>query len=132
MQTVAVDVDGVLAQYGTWNGIDCIGDPIDGAVDFTRELSQDYRVLIYTARCTPGNNPGYSEQELAAKVRTWLDKHGFVYADIWSGKGKPAAIAYVDDRGVMCRPQEDGSAFKLAMELVRLRAKRPCAASKKK
>ena len=123
MSTVAVEVDSVLAKYDKWQGLDHIGDPIDGAVEFTKALSKFCSVLIYTTRCSTVVNSAYDEQTLVAKVKAWLDKHGFEYKAIWSGKGKPIAVAYVDDRGISCRPQEDIAAFDVAVELARVLAK---------
>ena len=54
------------------------------------------------------------------RIRTWLDQHGFVYREIAVDVGKPVAAAYVDDRGVSCRPMDDGPrAFEEALSAVR-------------
>lgn len=105
-----MDLDGVLADYKKgWQGIESIGEPIEGAVAFTQQLSQIARIVVYTTRCKGklfdrDENPLY----LAALVMKWLDKHGFAYDEIDIGQGKPIAAAYIDDRAVSCRPQEDG------------------------
>ncbi len=49
-QTVCVDLDGVLAAYDGWKAVDHIGEPIPGAQEFTRELSERFKVIIYTSR----------------------------------------------------------------------------------
>ncbi len=114
---ICVDLDGVLAEYHGWKGIENIGEPIPGAVEFTRQLAQFARVIIYTTRTKEylGNAPappGAAEPDrrlaidLARIVAHWLVKHGFVYDDIYIGQGKPFAVAYVDDRAVVCQPQE--------------------------
>jgi hypothetical protein len=104
-KTVAVDLDGVLADFSKgWQGVDVIGDPIPGAVEFTRRLSVFADVLIWTTRCNPEIGRGEGVQLLRNRVRDWLDKHGFFYADIWTGVGKPIAAAFIDDRAVTCRP----------------------------
>lgn len=117
-KTVAVDLDGVLAQYDGWKGVDHIGDPIPGAVEFTQALSEFCDVLIYTTRCCEEINTPEKAHLLVNRVRAWLDANGFAYAAIWSGQGKPIAVAYVDDRGISCRPQEDETAFSVALHLV--------------
>jgi hypothetical protein len=112
---VAVDVDGVLAQYDGWKGIDHIGDPILGAVEFTRDLSAYVDVLIFTSRCCEELNKPEKAHLLRDRLVKWLDQHGFTYADVYVGQGKPPASAYIDDRAVVCRPQENGRlAFDLA------------------
>jgi hypothetical protein len=116
-KTVLVDLDGVLADYSRgWQGIDHIGDPIPGAVEFVRRLSEFARVVIYTTRCKayPADQPGPDgapepcrddSEALAFRVRTWLNRHGFTYDEVYTDQGKPFAAAIVDDRAVVCRPQ---------------------------
>lgn len=115
-KTVCVDLDGVLAQYDKWLGIEHIGEPIEGAVAFTKRLGEFANVLIFTTRCREkqgdGTTLGYTKNddprpasELKKIVADWLDKHGFHYDDIWTGPGKPIGSAYIDDRSVVCTPQ---------------------------
>lgn len=103
---VAVDLDGVLAQYDHWRGIEHIGDPIPGAQEFCRKLSEFADVLIHTTRLSPDVNKGVPQQVLADIVIAWLKKHGFPPCGLWVGPGKPIAAAYVDDRAVWIKPQE--------------------------
>lgn len=113
IKSVCVDLDGVLSTYSGWKGSEHFGEPIDGAVDFTRELARKYRVIIFTSRT---HEPDCEDVSAAVKgVGAWLDRHGFAYDEIYTGTGKPFASAYVDDRGVSCRPQDDGQkAFEVA------------------
>ncbi len=116
--TVSLDLDGVLATYTGWQGIHHIGDPIQGAVEFTKKLSEVATVMIYTTRCKSYlvDAPGPKEksydpdrrpaEELVQIVKDWLDKHGFAYDSIYSGQGKPFAVALIDDRAVSCCPQD--------------------------
>jgi len=107
-KTVCVDLDGVLAQYDGWKGVEHIGDPIPGAVKFTKRLQEMARVVIFTTRTNA--DPKISERSesvemLTQRVKLWLDAHGFAYDEIYVGQGKPLASAYVDDRAVECCPQ---------------------------
>ena len=106
-KTVALDVDGVLAQYNGWKGIDHIGDPIPGAISFTKELSEFAYILIYTTRCceTLNDRDGRKASELQQIVKAWLDKHGFTYNEIYIGQGKPIFSCIIDDRAINCSPQ---------------------------
>ena len=63
------------------------------------------KVVIFTAR---SRLPGAAE-----KVRQYLDKHGFKYDEVYEGKGKPIASAYIDDRAVTCKPQETANPYSL-------------------
>ena len=114
--TICVDLDGVLAQYEGWSGLEQIGDPVGGAVEFTRRLAKFARVVIHTARVKPGRKTA----EVKRIVESWLEEHEISYDDIHVGAGKPGASAYIDDRAVRCRPQEDGPlAFQEAERLAR-------------
>lgn len=125
-KSVLLDLDGVLAEYRGWQGIENIGEPKPGAVAFTHELCKLARVVIYTTRCksflkeghasTGGSDPDRRPvAELVAIVKSWLDRHGFAYDEIYSGQGKPFAAAIIDDRAVPCRPQIDDFAFSGAL-----------------
>jgi len=104
-KTVCVDLDGVLADYSSgYKGPDVIGDPLPGAVEFTRALGEFAEVVIYSVRCSPEFRPGSVEARVRP-VREWLQAHGFYFDRIASGEGKPVACAYVDDRAVECDPQ---------------------------
>ncbi|MFN5118749.1 MAG: hypothetical protein ACK5JJ_11675, partial [Cyanobacteriota bacterium] len=118
---VCVDLDGVLADRTYGRGADDLGDPVDGAVEFTRALSEQADIVIFTARLTlGGDKPEAAVRKAEARIRDWLDQHGFAYREIATGVGKPLASAYVDDRAVGCRPLDDGlKAFERALDDVR-------------
>ena len=110
---VCVDVDGVLAQYDGWRGVHHIGEPISGAIEFTRLLNeQGYYVIIHTTRMDIDLQrtevPKIIISDLIFILQQWLDKHGFYYDEIFSGTGKPIALAYIDDKGINCDPQKMG------------------------
>ena len=112
-KSICIDLDGVLAQYDGWKGLAHFGDPVPGAVAFTRKMVRTYRVIIFSSRTH--EEPNRDLKEAVKLVGAWLDRHGFAYDEIYTGKGKPFASAYLDDRGVSCRPQDDGQkAFEVA------------------
>jgi hypothetical protein len=123
---VCVDLDGVLAEYNGWQGIDFTGPPLPGAVEFTRKISEFADVVVFTMRCSAEPNrielgepsrPAFDlAPRLMQKVQYWLDKHGFEYAEIYIGQGKPSAHAFIDDRSVPCHPQKDPQAFATALK----------------
>ena len=121
MKTIAVDLDGVLAQYDKWQGIDHIGDPIPGAKEFLKALTdKDYYVEIYTTRCNSHVN-NQTAHYLGQRIYDWLRKHGMAdwpKISVYIRQGKPLATAYVDDKGVSCRPQDDPEAYTKALEQV--------------
>lgn len=124
--TVCLDLDGVLVDRTYARGGEELGDPIDGAVEFTRALAEQADIVIHTARLSgrsagPGVGEAQAEQRRREeRIRLWLDLHGFAYQEIALDVGKPIAAAYVDDRGVSCRPMDDGPrAFEEALAAVR-------------
>jgi len=102
---ICIDLDGVLAHYQGWQGNEIIGEPIDGAVEFTRKVAEFATVTIHTARFSGDEeNDGKVEKLL----RAWLDENQLAYDEIHTGAGKPRADAYIDDRAINCQPQEQG------------------------
>ena len=111
-KTVLVDVDGVLAEYDGWEGLDHIGDPIPGARGFLERLSEDYEVVIYSTRANAVLNADElslrervtAPESVVHKLKRWLDRHNLPYDRIETGK--PLAVAIIDDRAIPCRPQD--------------------------
>jgi hypothetical protein len=110
---IYIDFDATIAHYDKWEGLEELGEPIEGSKKFLEECSKIAPVIIYSTRTS-----GLNRSEKAPKgmtitdyakslIKTWLDKHGYIYQDIYTGQGKPPALAYVDDKAVTCRPQEE-------------------------
>ncbi|HYF52199.1 MAG TPA: hypothetical protein VEJ63_22520 [Planctomycetota bacterium] len=126
---VCVDLDGVLATYDGWKGLDFTGLPLPGAAEFTRKLSEFAEIVIFTTRCSVEphrdelGEPTRPASDLAPRllhnVRYWLEKYKFTFDEIYVGQGKPIASAYVDDRAVFCGPQYDPHAYLQALSRVR-------------
>ncbi len=118
-RTIAIDLDGVLAQYDGWQGEGTpIGEVIEGAKEFVQQLlDKDYDVLVYTARIR-----GTDRTATAFQVCAWIRMHMPEGVRCWTEVGKPIAIAYVDDRAVVCVPQASKTAFERALGQIRLLA----------
>lgn len=107
MKTVCVDLDGVLAQYDGWKGVDHIGEPIPGAKSFVESLCMiPAKVCIWTTRANSEANEE-SVDYLRSRIELWLDHAAIPYDSIHVGPGKPLAAAFIDDRAIVCRPQKD-------------------------
>lgn len=126
---VCVDLDGVLAEYHGWKGVDHIGQPIDGALEFMFELEKIAEIVVFSSRCSTelieADGSSFSVGQLRIRVIEWLEKHRFPYSDVYVGQGKPRAAAFIDDRGVACNPQQDRNAFANALALARLLVRKP-------
>ncbi len=115
---VCVDLDGVLAQRMQGGKMDEIGPPMDGAVEFVRALSEFSKIIILTSRMA--GKTGKKARAIEDAIREWLEENAIPFDDIHNGPGKPPAHAYIDDRGVSCRPEEDGlAAFDMALNAVK-------------
>lgn len=113
-KAVAVDLDGVLAEYDGWEGLEEIGDPHPDIAGFLQAVREELEleVVVHTTRANPDPfNDGEERadpEELEGIIWRWLQKHGLdgVVDRVFTGTGKPIAVAYVDDRAVPCRPGE--------------------------
>ena len=112
--TICLDLDGVLADRTYTKGKTDIGEPIDGAVDFSHELAEFSKILILTSRFSEMKTQKDIDK-METNIREWLDQHKFSYDEIWTKSAKPPAQAYIDDHGVYCCPAKEGiGAFKTA------------------
>lgn len=127
-QSVAVDLDGVLAQYDGWKGVGVFGEVVPGAKEFLEALHQaGYHIVIHTTRVSGTVNPIPDDWEkdrklefntrltnwrlhLAALVMDWLSENRLRFDEVWSRPGKPSAVAYVDDHSVLCIPKPNNKA----------------------
>lgn len=85
-KTVAIDFDGVLADYHGWKEKDVLDPPAPGALKFVkRALAEGYRVVVHTTR-------------RPSRIEGWLAVWGFP-PEITVTNDKPMAMVYIDDRG---------------------------------
>jgi len=94
---VAVDLDGMLAEFDEWKGLDHIGEPKDRVKMHMNTLKDlNLKIIIYTCRA----KKGYKH------IRNWLEKHNIPYDYInrnpeqpdTAGKSKIFSHYYIDDR----------------------------------
>jgi hypothetical protein len=91
---IAVDFDGVLAEYDGWKGPQAFGDPRKDVVTVLHILRADgWRIVIHTTR---------SPQQIAK----YLLRHAIPYDEInrnshyQNAGSKPVATVYWDDRAI--------------------------------
>jgi hydroxymethylpyrimidine pyrophosphatase-like HAD family hydrolase len=107
-RTIAVDFDGVLAEYSGWKGVEVLGAPRMDVIKVLRVLRQEgWKIVVHTTR---------SEQDIIS----YLSLHEIPYDEINrnshypSVSGKPVATVYWDDRAV----RYSGDAFQ-DLEVIR-------------
>lgn len=96
-RVVAVDLDGVLAQYDTKErGLGVIGAPVPGMVELVKRLvGAGATVVVFTARA--GNSMGVDS------VERWLARHGFPALEVTNLKSHRFSV-YLDDQTVRFDP----------------------------
>lgn len=101
--SIAVDLDGTLAHYDGWRGIQHIGDPIPSMMNRVRGwIAAGEEVVIFTARITPHPvySPGKDTEEAIQRVRDWCIRWGLP-ADIRITNIKDGGMKeFWDDRAI--------------------------------
>lgn len=97
---ICLDFDGVLANYTEWKGEEVLGDANPEGVQLANMLyNNGFHVIVSTCR-NNGQWKGIDYRIVNRRIVSWLVKNGLSFCELWFEKGKPFALAYVDDRGV--------------------------------
>jgi phosphoglycolate phosphatase-like HAD superfamily hydrolase len=84
---IALDFDGVLNDYKGFDG-DNLGRPRPGCKEFLEQLSNDYNVIIFSAR-------NYT------KIIPWLNKYNLqTYVHNVTAFKPTKVVCFIDDRGI--------------------------------
>ena len=97
------DLDGTLAEYDGWHGIDHIGKPIKPMCDLMKKIrAEGQKVKILTARVAPRKD-GSDTKEARKHIEKWCEKNlGFV-PEITHEKDSLMDSLY-DDRAIQVIP----------------------------
>jgi hydroxymethylpyrimidine pyrophosphatase-like HAD family hydrolase len=93
-RTIAVDLDGVIAEYDGWKGRGVLGAPRADVVEALRALhAEGWKIVIHTTR---------GEEEIRDYLRAHQIAHDEINCntDYTTGGVKPVADVYWDDRAV--------------------------------
>ena len=98
-QNLAIDFDGVIhnADKGWGNGT-CYGEPLPGAIDAIKRLSENYNIVIFTAKAK-SDRPLVNGKTGAKLVYEWLQKYQIEQYVSSVTSDKPRAELYIDDNG---------------------------------
>jgi len=112
---IAIDFDGVLAKFDSWEGLASAGEPIEENVEKVKELhKKGHTFIIFTCRLNKKNE---SEHDLAEKtIKDWLVKYEIEYLFSGMTGNKIGADIYWDDRAVFTIDQLDERIKKLTIE----------------
>lgn len=103
--TILVDLDGTLAKYDGWQGVDHIGEPIKPMLDRVKEwMKQGITVKIFTARVSSEifidtDDKAMQVQSIRDPIEKWCEKHlgqklpitcvkDFAAVEIWDDRAR--------------------------------------------
>lgn len=108
---IGVDLDGTLAEYTTWQGVEYIGAPVPKMVERVKKwLSEGKDVRIMTARVSPvaiklncGMVNVGTKREVYGPIESWCKKHLGIILPITHEKDM-GMLELWDDRAVQVIP----------------------------
>lgn len=97
---IAIDFDGVIHNdYLGFHDGTIYGEPIEGALESIRELSNNFKIKIFSCKSNP-DRPLVDGKTGTELIDDWLVKYGIrdcISDIVW---GKPNAMYYIDDKGI--------------------------------
>ena len=98
-KNLAIDFDGVIHNFnkGYHDGT-CYGDPIEGSLEALKRLSEDYNIIIFTAKAKP-SRPLVNGKTGTELVEDWLRKYDVLQYVQEITAEKPRSQIYIDDKG---------------------------------
>ena len=96
---IAIDFDNVIHNNdkGFHDGT-CYGEPMDGAIESIKKISEKFRIIIYSFKGHP-ERPLINGKNGTELVWDWLKRYqvdSYIEDIVW---GKPNALVYIDDKG---------------------------------
>lgn len=97
-----VDLDGVIFEsvpgehYHPFH----FGKPLPGAALFCKMIMKLGRLIIHSARCYEKSHPDILLSDMQKAIEEELNKHSIPFDEVYIGKGKPLALAYIDDKAI--------------------------------
>lgn len=99
---IGVDLDGTLAHYDGWKGVDKIGEPIMPMVNRVKAMLADgFEIRIFTARMHGHGQPliGGGTADVLTPIEMWCQEHLGVILPVTNVKDFGMTVLY-DDRAV--------------------------------
>lgn len=100
LPVLVIDLDGVIADYNGWKGVDHFGTVNLEMKMMLKDLDSRCWIIVHTCRINENLNPGYLLPVLVEKVGSWLTKNSIPFDEVWSLPGKPVGSVYLDDKAV--------------------------------
>lgn len=99
---IAFDLDGTLAEYHGWQGVEHIGKPIEPMVQLLlQHMRNGEKCYIFTARVSDEGDAGIARHY----IREWLRKNDLPFVEVTAIKRKDFDIMY-DDRAIRVKKNQ--------------------------
>jgi hypothetical protein len=110
-KNIAIDFDGVIhnADKG-WGDGTCYGEPLPGAIDAIKQLSNNYNIIIFTAKAKH-DRPLVNGKTGTELVKEWFEKYNIYQYISYITSDKPRAELYIDDNGYRFENWDDTLKF---------------------
>ena len=110
-KVLAIDFDGVIHKntLGFHDGT-VYDDPVDGALESIRSLSEDYEIIIFSCKALE-DRPLINDQTGIELIEGWLLKHNILDCVKEITFKKPRASMYIDDKGYRFENWKDSIDF---------------------
>ena len=100
INNLAIDFDGVIHTFDKgWHDGTCYGEPIDGSIEAIKKLSENWNLIIFTAKVKP-DRPLVNGKTGYELVDEWLRKHDIRQYISEITHEKPRASFYIDDKAI--------------------------------
>lgn len=107
LKNIAIDFDGVIHNFDKgWYDGTCYGEPLPGALEAIRKLSESYTIIIFTAKAKP-SRPLVNGKTGTQLVKEWLEGHDVMKYVSEITSEKPRSKIYIDDKGYHFQNWED-------------------------
>lgn len=97
---IAIDFDGVIHDFnkGYHDGT-CYGEPLPGALEALKNLSEKYNIIIFSSKCLP-DRPLVNGLNGKQLIVDWLTKYNVIQYVRDVTHFKPRAKLYIDDKAI--------------------------------
>ena len=99
-KNIAIDFDGVIHTFDKgWYDGTCYGEPVKGAIDAIKTISENYDIIVFTGKALP-DRPLVNGKPGKQLVTEWLEEYELMQYIKEVTYTKPRAEYYIDDKAI--------------------------------
>ncbi len=99
-RTISIDFDGVIHNDCLgWHDGTIYGEPIPGSLESIKKLSQNYKLVLFTAKAKP-DRPLVDGKTGIELIWEWLEKFEIKDCFVEITAEKPRCLFYIDDKAI--------------------------------